>query len=437
MLRGVEDRTHTAERIGQSEALGAIVRVLNAPAVPSEFPLLEGRCRLGAGNDADVVIADSTVSRLHAELTLVPEGVLVTDLQSRNGSHYLGHLFHQMTLGLGSQFRIGKTEIAVDVDRRGLESAAPVELTSYGRLIGVSTPMRRLFAQLLRLESTLATVLIQGESGTGKELVARALHDHSRLASGPFLAVNCGALDRALVRSELFGHEKGAFTGAVRTQIGAFEAADGGTLFLDEVGELPLEIQPVLLRALETGSVVRIGESLERKIKLRLIAATNRDLASEVEAGRFRKDLYYRLAVVKLGVPALRERPDDVEALSRHLAEELELRDLPPELLMDLRSRPFPGNVRELRNALEAFNALGTLSCSLPAEDNELEVILRKSLDITRPYADQKEAVLRTFQRVYIKSLLERTQGNQSEAARISGLERSYLNRLVGKLPDG
>jgi transcriptional regulator with GAF, ATPase, and Fis domain len=286
----------------------------------------------------------------------------------------------------------------------------------------------------MRLEASLATVLIQGESGTGKELVARALHEHSPVASGPFVPVNCGALERSLVRSELFGHKKGSFTGAVSSREGAFEIADTGTLFLDEVGELPLEVQPVLLRALELGSIARVGETKERMVKVRVIAATNRDLTVDVESGQFRRDLYYRLAVVKLTIAPLRERPLDVEALARHYADELGMPEVPPELLADFRGRAFPGNIRELRNALHAHAAIGFASHPSNVAPSELESALRRSVDVTRPYAEQKDALLKSFQRLFVEILLQHTKGNQSEAARLSGLERSYLNKIVGRL---
>jgi two-component system, NtrC family, response regulator GlrR len=434
VFRASDDRTRSVARPLQRELVGAMVRVLNSPAVPAEFKLTQGSCRIGGGSEADLVVADPTVSRLHAELTLVPEGVVVTDLQSRNGTFYLGQRLERVTLALGSQFRIGGTEIALDVDRQGLESSPSAEITSYGDLIGVSEPMRRLFALLVRLEASLATVLIHGESGTGKELVARALHEHSPVGAGPFVPVNCGALERSLVRSELFGHKKGSFTGAISSREGAFEVADNGTLFLDEVSELPFEVQPVLLRALELGTIVRVGEARERKVKVRVVAATNRELMADVDAGRFRKDLYYRLAVVKLTIPPLRERPLDVEALARHYAEELGMAEVPSELLADFRGRSFPGNVRELRNAVHAHAAIGFAGNPSEVGLSELEAALRRGVDVTRPYAEQKEAFLKLFQRRYVELLLEHTKGNQSEAARISGLERSYLNKILSKL---
>jgi DNA-binding NtrC family response regulator len=284
---------------------------------------------------------------------------------------------------------------------------------------------------LSRLEDSLVNVLIEGESGTGKEVVARAIHEHSAVARGPFVAINCGALDRTLVRSELFGHRRGAFTTAVEGRIGAFELAAGGTLFLDEIGELPLDVQPVLLRALESETVVRVGECIERPVKARLLAATNRDLAVDVRERRFREDLYYRLMVVKLHIPPLRQRIEDVVGLAEHFATELQLGKLSSEVLSQLCERRWLGNVRELRNALKAFAALGVLPGAEESDAGVLEAALTSAVDVTRPYEECKRELVEAFRRVFVQRLLERTSGNQSEAARLSGLERSYLNKVV------
>jgi len=308
------------------------------------------------------------------------------------------------------------------------------ELNGYGELRGTSSCMRELFSQLRRLEGSRVNLLVCGESGTGKELIARGVHENSPVREGPFIAVNCGALDRQLARSELFGHQRGAFTGAIRAQVGAFEAAEGGTLFLDEVGELPIDVQPVLLRALELRRITPVGSSEERALDVRLICATNRNLATAVQNGSFREDLYYRIAVVQVTAPPLRQRSEDVSVLAGHFARRLGVQALPVHVLDDLAGRDWPGNVRELRNAVEAYTALGVVpSASLPAQ-REIDVAMEGFVDPTKPYAAQRNEVLQRFTRVYLERLLRRTRGNQSEAARISGLERSYLGRLMDKL---
>jgi DNA-binding NtrC family response regulator len=293
--------------------------------------------------------------------------------------------------------------------------------------------MKRLFTLMRRLEGSLVNVLIEGESGTGKELIARALHENSDVRNGPFVALNCGALDRALVRSELFGHKKGAFTGALGESVGAFAEADGGTLFLDEIGELPLDIQPVLLRALESGATVRVGETKARPVKVRVIAATHRQLKADVSEGVFRADLYYRLMVVKLSAPPLRERMEDVPLLARRISENLGLPPIEANVLTLLQKRAFPGNVRELKHALLAYSAVGELPDGDVQGDDQLNVALRLFIDPSRPYAEQKEALIDKMTVIYLKDLIEQSQGNRSEAARIAELQRGYLRRLLEK----
>jgi transcriptional regulator with GAF, ATPase, and Fis domain len=411
--------------------LAAIVRIVGSRASPAERPLDDEPLVIGAGTQAAIVVDDSRVSRAHVELSLVPEGVAVRDLGSKNGTFYLGQRVEKIVLSLGSRVRIGDTDIAIDPD---LESLTRIpEESQYRGLYGASPAMRKLFGVLLRLEGSLVSVLIEGESGVGKDLIARAVHEGSQVHGGPIVVVNCGAIARELVLSELFGHKKGAFTGAVDHRTGAFEAADGGTLFLDEIGELPLDVQPVLLRALESGEVRRVGDTEVRKVKVRIIAATNRDVDDDVQTGRFREDLFYRLAVVRLSVPSLRERPEDIELLANRFAAALGLPPLPEEVLDRLRRHAFPGNVRELRNAIQAYAALGDLPGTVRSAD-QLGAALRAFIDPSKSYLEQKEQLLHHFTRTYLEMVLAKTGGNQSEAARISGLDRSYIGKLVGKL---
>jgi transcriptional regulator with GAF, ATPase, and Fis domain len=248
------------------------------------------------------------------------------------------------------------------------------------------------------------------------------------------VVVNCGAIARELVLSELFGHRRGAFTGALEDRTGAFEAAHEGTLFLDEVGELPTEAQPALLRALESGEVRQVGSQETRRVKVRILAATNRDLAEDVRAGRFREDLYYRLAVVKLTVPPLRERSEDIPALASHFALAAGLPSLPDEVSARLRQQSWPGNARELRNAVQAYVAIGALPGDPPLQGvGELEAALKKLIAVDTPYAELKEEFLHRFTKVYLELLLARTEGNQSEAARLGKLDRGYLGKLLAR----
>jgi two-component system nitrogen regulation response regulator GlnG len=354
-------------------------------------------------------------------------------LGSRNGTFYLGQRVERMTLSLGSRVRIGSVELIVDVDPEALTDDG-TSATAYRGLRGASPPMNKLFSRLARLEGSLVNVLVEGESGVGKELVANALHDGSSLADKPFVALNCGAMSRDLIASELFGHVRGAFTGAVDARVGAFERAHGGTLFLDEIGELSLDVQPMLLRVLETGDVTPLGANATKHVKVRVIAATNRTLTQAVANGSFREDLFFRLAVVTLDVPPLRERGDDISLLAAAFAQDEGVGVLPDDLLAELAARPWPGNVRELKNAIRAFGALG----DLPADPrigggDDLDRALTRVVDASRPYAEQKDEVSMRFTLAYLRVLLQKTGGNQTEAARIAGLDRGYLGKLLVK----
>jgi transcriptional regulator with GAF, ATPase, and Fis domain len=379
------------------------------------------------------VLRERTVSREHVELSLVPEGVRVRDLESRNGTFYLGQRVESMIVAPGARLRLGKVEIRIDADVEALASEAPHAGEAYRGMVGRSPAMRRVFAMLERLEGSLVTVLVTGESGAGKELVARALHEASGVSGGPLVVVNCGALPRELVASELFGHKRGAFTGALEARQGAFAAADGGTLFLDEIGELPLEVQPMLLRVLETGEVRPVGTDRATRVHARIVAATNRDLAEETRSGRFREDLYYRLAVVRIHVPPLRERVEDVAPLARAFAGTVGLGALPPAIVAQLEARAWPGNVRELRNAVSTYAALGIVPDSTGPQRSLLELGLGEHIDVARPYAEQKDALVDRFNEQYLRALLAHTAGNQTAAARIAGLDRGYLGRLLAR----
>ncbi|HSN99659.1 MAG TPA: sigma-54-dependent Fis family transcriptional regulator, partial [Candidatus Nanopelagicales bacterium] len=264
------------------QPLDALVRVSGAAASPSALKLSQPSCIIGSGPGCDIVISDPTISRQHVELILAPEGVAVRDLGSTNGTFYLGHRVQEIVLAFGARFSIGRATVSIDLDPGALPEERAFDGEEYRGIVGRSPAMRRLFSILSRLEGSLVPVLIQGESGVGKELIARALHEGSPVGSGPLVTVNCGAVARELVASELFGHRKGAFTGALEPRKGAFLSADGGTLFLDEIGEMPLDVQPMVLRALESGEVRPVGSDQVRQVKTRVVAATNRDLLREV-----------------------------------------------------------------------------------------------------------------------------------------------------------
>ena len=423
----------SASADAELEPLGAIVRVLDAPANPPVFRLSRGVCRIGSGAGCNIIVNEPTVSRAHVEFALHPQGVQAEDLESRNGTFYLGQRVQKMVLSLGARIQMGRVSVVIDADTDQLEHTPEYRGDSYRNALGAAASMRRLFALLARLEASLTPVLLEGESGVGKEVIARALHEGSQVADGPLVILNCGALPRELVASELFGHKKGAFTGAADNRKGAFESAHGGTLFLDEIGELPLDLQPMLLRALEAGEVRPIGGDVAHHVRVRLIAATNRELLDEVRQGRFREDLFYRLAVVRLRVPPLRERLDDIAPLAARFATDAGLSSLPSPIVERLKTRRWDGNVRELRNTVQAYAALGVLPESSRSKGATLDLALRELVDPKRTYAEQKDALVERFTAVWLESLLELTAGNQTAAARYAGLDRGYLGRLVAK----
>jgi DNA-binding NtrC family response regulator len=299
--------------------------------------------------------------------------------------------------------------------------------------------MRRLFAQLVQVAGSKSTVLLEGETGTGKSAAAESVHLQSPRKDGPFVVVDCGAVPPSLLESELFGHERGAFTGAQNRRQGAFEAAQGGTLFLDEIGELPVDLQPKLLRVLETRTIKRIGSNQSLPVDVRVIAATNRDLRTEVNAGRFRADLYYRLAVVTLRLPPLRERPEDIEDIVARLLDDLEADEdarvlvTSPPALAQLRQGAWPGNVRELRNHLERCIVLRSLDVSTLPLASTPEPAGATGADDDRPYAHARQLALDEFERRYVARLLERAGGRVADAARKAGLNRTYLSRLMAR----
>jgi DNA-binding NtrC family response regulator len=385
-----------------------------------------GTVMVGTHTEADLVLKDPSVSRYHAELKLLPEGVLVNDLGSTNGTRIGSQRVERCLVAPGGTVRFGHTKLRVDpVD-------SPIQVPSagtrrFGRFVTGASDLSRTLAQLERVASTEATVLIQGETGTGKEVLARAIHDASRRSAGPFVVVDCGAVQENLLESHLFGHLKGAFTGATSDRLGAFETAAKGTVFLDELGELPIDLQPKLLRVIESRTIRRIGDVADRPIDVRFVAATNRDLESMVRGGTFRSDLYYRVAVVRVRVPPLRDRSSDVSLLAQHCLEELGGgRTFSPAAMTLLESYDWPGNARELRNVVQRAIAL--------SHEQELtpdDLFPSDSPENADPFHIAKERVIAEFELRYVRSLLARHQGNVSSAAREAGLSRNALYALM------
>ncbi len=405
---------------------------IEGPDTGRRWTASTARFAIGNAEGNDVVLDDPTVSRFHCELTLADDGLHLRDLGSRNGTVVAGVVVRDATLRDGQVLQLGRTSLRVMLTDE-YEQLPLAE--SFGRMCGRSLRMRRLFAQLEKVASSRTTLLLEGETGTGKTAAAESIHLTSPRQEGPFVVVDCGAVPPALLESELFGHEKGAFTGAHARRIGAFEAAHDGTLFLDEIGELPLDLQPKLLRALESRTIKRVGSSETTAVDVRVVAATNRDLRADVNAGRFRADLYYRLAVITLRMPPLRERPEDIPDLVTRLLDELEppaetrAQLLAPASLARLVAAPWKGNVRELRNHVERCLVLESGADDAPDEPPQPA----GQVDLDRPYAEARQQSLELFERQYVERLLQRSGGRVAQAARDAGLNRTYLHRLISR----
>jgi DNA-binding NtrC family response regulator len=413
------------------------VEVLAGPNAGSRVETEHERLTIGTAPGNDLRLSDDTVSRFHLELAREDAGVRVADLGSSNGTTCSGVQIQRAIVPLGAELELGRTRVRVNDGAVGAaEMLAESELDD---LRGQTPVMRRLMAQIITAARASAPVLIIGESGTGKELVARALHAQSERSSGPFVTLDCSAQVETLVGSELFGHERGAFTGADRQRKGAFEQAHTGTLFLDEIGELPPGLQPQLLGALERKRFKRVGGASEIPVDVRLIAATNRDLRSEVNTGAFRLDLYFRLAVVVLRVPPLRERLTDLPLLVAHFLQEAGHSGPPESVVSDeqmrrLAAHAWPGNVRELRNWVEATLAMGEspdLTHSV-ADSNDAPSTFSEGL-LKLPYKDARRQLLDDFEIRYLANLLKVSEGNVAKAARHAAMDRTYLIKLLSR----
>ncbi|MBU0553963.1 sigma 54-interacting transcriptional regulator [Myxococcota bacterium] len=417
---------------------------------PDQGRTLSTRARvvvLGASPDCDLELDDPLVSRRHARIEVDPRGHRLIDEESKNGL-FIGNLrVSDVYLAAGTTFMVGQDLIRYQPGEEVVEIALSRE-AQFGRMLGRSAAMREIFAILARVAPTSMSVLVEGESGTGKELVAEAIHAHSKRAQAPLIVFDCSAVAPNLIESELFGHVKGAFTGASQSRKGAFEQAHGGTLFLDEIGELPLDLQPKLLRALEQGEVRPVGGERPIKVDVRIIAATNRDLQREVEAKQFRQDLFYRLAVLRLVLPPLRRRIEDLPLLVRHFLDALETEapvQVGYETIIKLQRHRWPGNIRELRNFVEraamlsredrletryllppSFGDAPTTDDAAPAPPSEI--------DVTLPFKDAKARLIEGFERRYWSALLKETGGNISAAARRAGIHRKSAEYLLKKL---
>ena len=413
----------------------AVVSVVGADR---EVPIRGTVFRVGSAPDNELVLDDEHVSAHHAEILVSERGYELRDLGSTNGTSVGGLRVVRVWLGSEHTISLGGTRLRFVV-REGEVEIPVSRRTNFGGLLGHGPAMRAAFAILERAAKTDTTVLVLGESGTGKELAARALHDRGPRRDGPFLVFDCGATAPTLLESHLFGHVRGAFTGADAARAGCFEAADGGTLVLDELGELPLELQPKLLRVLETRTVQRLGENTARPFDVRFVATTNRNLEEEVRAGRFREDLFYRLSVICVRLPPLRERTEEIPRLVHHFLAKLGAeREVPEQTMQMLRSHRWPGNVRELRNAVERFVALPDLDPELwlprrPEGDAAPPAEAGHRPEVELPFHEAKQRWTDHFERTYLERLLATHGSNVSKAARVAGLSRQSCYRLMKK----
>jgi DNA-binding NtrC family response regulator len=439
--------------------------------------------RIGSMDDNDVVLSDDTVSRYHCKIVQEDSGYVLADLRSTNGTFINKVRIREGFLKSGSVIACGGSQVRFVA----LEEEVQIVPSGSDRcagLIGGNPRMREIYAIIEKIAPTATTVVIDGETGTGKEVVAQAIHSLSPRSRNDLVVFDCGAVPPNLIESELFGHEKGSFTGAMMTRQGLFEQADGGTLFLDELGELPLDLQPKLLRALEQREVRRVGSTKASKVDVRIIAATNRNLEEEVRAGRFRQDLFYRLSVVRLHLPALRERADDVPLLVAHFLETGHYNRTPSgaqrvhsvarDAMSALQAYPWQGNVRELVNVIEravSFCEAQVMQLSdLPdyvrsakpqpasrppatrrhttgggggAAGSHPVVPMSPHAPTPAPpeellaegvtFKDAKERWVAAFERDYILQLLRRNSGNISHAARAADIDRKYFRKLMKK----
>jgi transcriptional regulator with PAS, ATPase and Fis domain len=417
--------------------------VIDGPSRGARVRVENGLARVGSASGSDLPLSDHTVSRVHCEIRVNPSGIAIRDCGSTNGTFVEGVNVREGEVQPGAAVRVGRSVFRIEsIDGN---SVVPIsDRDTFGELVGASLEMRKVYAILERIAPTAATLLLSGETGTGKDVAARSLHAASSRAAGPFVPVDCGAIPESLIESELFGHVRGAFSGAVSDRRGVFEEAHGGTLFLDEIGEMPLPVQSKLLRAIETRSIRRVGGNTERAVDVRIVAATNRALAACANQGTFREDLYYRLAVVEVTLPPLRARTEDIPALAAHFYSRFSGKSepLPDPFLAMLARRSWPGNVRELRNFIERSVSLGSIASPLEggvpaagfaapaAPPSTVESLVPLHL----PLKDARQAWTESFESVYVRSMLKKTGGNLTRAAELAGVNRRFMQRLLARL---
>ncbi len=404
---------------------------------------------IGQSPACQVRLDDRKVSRRHAAVDILHGRLHVTDLESTNGTFVNGVEISACYLEAGQVLRVGGTTLSVARDA-SVDEPALSKAESFGRVIGASVEMRRLYPLFERLAHVDVPLVIEGETGTGKEALAEALHELGPRAQGPFVVFDCTAVPANLMESELLGHERGAFTGAVTTRKGVFEQADGGTLFIDEIGDLDLPLQAKLLRAIERSEVRRVGGNVTLRVNVRVITATRRDLDRAVQEGRFRDDLFHRLAIARVELPPLRRRWGDVELLARKFWAALggAAAALPSDVLARWNEHSWPGNVRELRNSVARQLALGhlgsqrssarvgTMKTEPPASFSAGDPVARVLAE-DLPFPIARRRVLDEFERLFVERLLTEHGGDTAKAAAAAGVARRYFQILQARKSKG
>ena len=401
---------------------GARILVVRGPDRGRALAINDEEVIVGSAPTASLVLRDPAVSRNHFSIRLLNDGYLCTDLQSTNGTWLSKHRIVSAFIEPGDTLEIGDSRVRLESRRQRFELPLS-QADGFGKLLGRSAAARRMFALLETVAPQDVTVLLVGESGTGKDLAAESIHDASRRAGHPFVVVDCGAISPALMESELFGHERGAFTGATDRRTGAFAEAHGGTLFLDEIAKLPFDMQPKLLRALDRRQVKPVGSDHPLDVDVRVVAASDRDLRVDVNHGVFREDLFYRLNVVTIKMPPLRERTEDIPLLANHFRRQLtgdSEGEMAPEELAFLLEQQWPGNVRELRNHVERSLVLSTTEGE------------RKPREV-EPFKEAKARTIDAFERQYLSAALIHADGNIAQAARLAEMDRVNFIRIMRK----
>jgi two-component system, NtrC family, response regulator HydG len=433
------------DRPSANSTVSFVLLVDGGPDQGSRFvvhPSTPSRTLVGTSPACSLRLTDRSVSRRHAALDVAGNRLKLTDVDSTNGTFVNGIAIVECYLDGGEFVRVGST--LLHVQRVDETVAEPLSArTCFGKMQGASEQMRRLYPLCEKLARSDVPVVIEGQTGTGKEVLAESLHEMGPRANGPFVVFDCTTVPASLAESELFGHEKGAFTGAVSAHKGLFEQAHEGTLLIDEIGDLDLQHQPKLLRAIQRNEIKRVGGSKLIKVDVRVLAATRRDLDREVQSGRFRDDLFFRLNVGRIELPPLSQRQGDVALLTRYFWEQFGAqRPVPQRMIEQFEAYDWPGNVRELYNAVSQYHALGDLArfdraprSTLPdgVPSPSQSEIVAEVLGLRLPLTEARQRVIADFEQRYLEHMLDAHGGNVTHAAAAAGVGRRYFHALIAR----